>query len=144
MKKIENVLLLPALVLLVLIFVKRRSTLDLHLHDTYYVIANAAIVKWFLYWIIVQFILYTIIRRRHGPLSKKWAVTHISITVLLIGLILFLPHTQERAPVDYKTILERWQWYNEAMLAAMLAFLLSQIVFLIYFVIRLFQSPEPQ
>jgi heme/copper-type cytochrome/quinol oxidase subunit 1 len=144
MKKIENILLPPILVLLVLIFVKRTTTIDIHLHDTYYVIAHASLAKWFLYWLVVQFFLYTLIRRRHKQVNTKWAITHISITILLIGLIWFLADSMSKAPRYYATYAVKWNLYNQMIVIAVVAFLLSQIVFLVYFVSRLFQTPEPQ
>ena len=147
MKKIENVLLLPALVLLVLIFVQGRSTVDIHLHDTYYVIANTSLAKWFLYWLVVQFILYTLIRRRHKQVNTKWVITHLSITLLLIGLIWFLANSMSKAPRYYASYTEEWEkWnlYNKMIVIALVAFLVSQIVLLVYFVTRLFQTPEAQ
>jgi heme/copper-type cytochrome/quinol oxidase subunit 1 len=147
MKKIENVLILPILVLLVLMFLPGTSTIDVHLHDTYYVIAFGHLIKWFLYWLVVVFILYTIIRYRHKRVNTRWAISHIVISFLLIGLVGFLAYAIYNKPRDYVSYVEEWgKWrlYNQMIGFAMLAFLINQIVFLIYFVTRLFQTPEPQ
>jgi hypothetical protein len=151
MKKIENVLLLPVLVLIVLIFLTGNATLDIHLHDTYYIIAYSQLVKWFLYWLVVVFILYTVIRYRHKRVNTVWAVTHISITIVLIALNWYLvvspgfEGSGEGANIAYNmAAFRKWELYNQWSIVTMLAFLLTQIIFLVYFVTRLFQTPDLQ
>jgi heme/copper-type cytochrome/quinol oxidase subunit 1 len=151
MKKIENILLLPVLVLIVLMFLAGDATLDFHLHDTYFVIALAHVIKWFLYWLVVAFILYTVIRYRHKRVNTAWAITHISLTIIPIVLIWYLavpPQLNLSDGHDYwafeQAFQSKWEWRNLWLVILALAFLLTQIVFLVYFVTRLFQTPDLQ
>jgi hypothetical protein len=89
MKKIENFLYLPVLILLFYGASKYSSSVtDIHFHDTFYVITNASITGWFLAWLGIVFILFKIIRRRHVIIHTKFAFTYIVLTVLLFGVFM--------------------------------------------------------
>jgi heme/copper-type cytochrome/quinol oxidase subunit 1 len=151
MRKIENILLLPVLVLIVLLFLTGDATLDFHLHDTYFVIALAHVIKWFLYWLMVAYILYTVIRYRHKRVNTAWAITHISLTIIPIVLIWYLAVppdlklSDDHAYLAYEQAFHRkWEWRYLWLGILGMGFLLNQIVFLVYFVTRLFQTPDLQ
>jgi len=87
-KRPYNLLLLTALCILVASFFALDQTFDIHLHDTYFIIAIAH-----LFWatgilLIILWILY--ILTRHFLFSKVWIWIHIILTVatsvFLVGL----------------------------------------------------------
>ena len=148
MKKVENLLLLPIVVLFVLSLLAGNSTLDIHLHDTYYVINNYNLAKWFTWWLVVMFILYKLIRRKQGRVDERWAVPHIAVTVVLIALMWF-PAVMDNGPMprrylDYGNdmLQQMITWYRIIFIGG-LVFALVQLAFLVYFIIQLIRSPRP-
>jgi hypothetical protein len=146
MKKIENLLLLTAVV--VLCWPRIGScTYDLHLHDTYFVIAFPKF--FFAELLLVLFLFYTIIRKRHRSVNRLMAATHVFITVLFIASVLYAYMTVQNLNrsagyLDYSN----WQnirtenWFrNLILLIFIIVFLIIQIIFFLYFIIRLVQQP---
>ena len=84
-----NLLLLAALVLvLISFFLNQDRTVDIHLHDTYYIIAQGhlflffAVIVWFLWF------LYLLTAKVLYSTSLTW--THVAITLSTVLFLLFL------------------------------------------------------
>ena len=118
MKKIENWLVWPALVLLFFAASKySRSTTDIHVHDTYYVVANSPIAVWSILWLGIVFFLFKAIRRRHLSINKKFAIPYYLLT-LLIFLVFWLPTGAETGVNGISDAqLDRWILYNQLRLS---------------------------
>jgi heme/copper-type cytochrome/quinol oxidase subunit 1 len=142
MKKIENWLFLPILVLVFYGASKYSSnTIDIHFHDTYYVVANGHLIGVSLVWLSIVLILFKIIRRRHQSISIRFAIPYLILT-LLIFLVFWLPNGAETGANGISdTQLNRWLLYNQLRISAAFFFLLAQVIFLIYFITQLFKRP---
>jgi hypothetical protein len=134
MKKIENILFIPALILLFLGISKNNTgATDIHFNDTFFVLENRTMAGWFLAWLIFVIILFKIIRRRHNYINKRVAAPYIILTVVFY-LFFFLGNFMQgggRGMSDAQ--LQRWTFYNQLKMVTAAAFLLVQLIFLIYF-----------
>jgi len=143
MKKIENLLFLPVLALCFYGASKYSSTtLDIHLYDTYYVVAIAPLTGWALAWLLGVILLFKVIRRRHQSINIKFAIPYIALTLVLF-LVLWLPsgaETGDNGISDEQ--LSRWLLYNQLRVAATTLFALAQVTFLIYFIVQLMKRPR--
>ena len=150
MKKIENLLLLLPLLLIVVgeIFIA-NSTIDIHLHDTYYVVSPIPMALRFTGWLIILFILYKVIRKRHGSINNKWAIPHILISTIFIGIILFsylfnpVPRRfLSNSPETVMQVATAYQRYNQLLIVSSIIFLSAQVIFLLYFITMMIK-PRP-
>jgi hypothetical protein len=78
-----NLLLLSAIILLIISFIVKRNTLDIHLHDTYFVITVTYIIRFLatvsaIFWGIYMFTFKLLF-------SNRLTWTHIIITILTIA-----------------------------------------------------------
>lgn len=138
MKKIENWLLFPVLVLFCWSFAN-PGTLDFHIHDTYFVIAGVSVWRYFAAFLLIVFGLYKTIRNRHQTINRVFAVSHILITILLTGFMV-IPFTSEPKYIDYSN----WKSYQSKLqwdAIAVITYLLTQVIFLIYFIIQMVKRP---
>jgi heme/copper-type cytochrome/quinol oxidase subunit 1 len=85
MTKLENLLFLAAVAVLCWPHIS-SYTCDFHLHDTYFVIAFPKLLLTEL--LLVLFLFYKILRKRHGLVNRLMAVTHVFITILFIAGVL--------------------------------------------------------
>ena len=139
MRKIENWLLLPVLFLLCWSFFG-TSTLDIHLHDTYYVIDGVSILRFQAYALLIIFGMYKTVRHRHENINPVFALLHIFLTILLTGLMLIPSATATgRAYLDYSnwSSYQSFQWNA----IAIIVYSLIQVIFLGYFVVQIFKRP---
>jgi heme/copper-type cytochrome/quinol oxidase subunit 1 len=84
-----HLLLLAALSLLISSFLSSKGTLDIHVHDTYFVIAH---FEFNLALAILAFILWAIyMLTRNLPLSSLLTWIHVVLTLLALGLFISLP-----------------------------------------------------
>jgi hypothetical protein len=120
MKKIENWLLWPILVLVFCSISKYGdTTTDVHFSDTYYVIKNSFITGWFLAWLLIVFFLFKLVRRRHQG-------------VFLGG----------GSPAGYSdSQLDKLIFYDKVREVTAFGLLLTQVIFLGYVVVQILKKP---
>jgi hypothetical protein len=146
-KKIENWLLLPVLILFSCSFGLVGHTLDFHLHDTYFVFEGVSTFRLLASFLLIIFGLYKTIRNRHQTINRVFAVPHILISILLTGLLL-MPLAAKQQYIDYTQLdysdwnSYRYQWQLPVM--AGLSFLLIQAIFFIFFIAQLLKKPVIQ
>lgn len=144
MKKIENWLVWPILVLLFYSISKYGDiTTDIHWNDTFYLVTNGSLAGCFLAWLVIVFILFKIIRHRHVIIHTKFAFTYIVLTLLLFGTFLaagFVGGPTKGigfSDADLDRLIAR----NLFRMVTVYCFLTVQVIFLIYFITQLFKKP---
>ena len=146
MRKIENLLLLTAVVVLCWPHID-GYTYDLHLHDTYFVIAFPKF--FFAEFLMVLFLFYKLIRKRHGSVNRLMAVAHVFITLLFMLGALYLFVTVQtlnmsKGYLDYsnwQNIRDENRFRDLMLLVFVVVFLIIQVIFFLYFIIRLVEQP---
>jgi hypothetical protein len=144
MKKIENILFWPVLILLFLSASKYGSDMvGTDFNDTYYVITNSQVAGSFAVWLLVVVFLFKLIRRRHQVVNKKFALSYIVLTILLTGVFLGLGFVKGgSAAGNYTTAdLDALMFRNQLKVACAEGCLLVQVIFLIYFFIQIVKKP---
>jgi heme/copper-type cytochrome/quinol oxidase subunit 1 len=138
MKKLENWLPVLAILLLLLITSSQAHTIDLHLHDTYFILATQTLKIWFCCYLLIITLMYKLIRWKQEFVHKWVIITHL-ISLVLTALLVVLPNgwlgladAPERN-LEY-TNLGR---INQAMVVWILLVLMVQLIFLAYFIVQL-------
>ena len=134
-------MLLPVLVLYGWSLTGATSTLDIHLHDTYYVLEKVSTLRILGGFLLILFGLYKTIRFRHETINLKFAIPHILLSIFLPALLL-IPVTSEVKYLDYSN----WQSYEGKFQwgpVFLLFYLLIQVIFLIYFIVQLAKKTVP-
>lgn len=124
----------------------RNNSVDLHLHDTYFVIADTHVI-WFL--VILSFFIWTIYLATNKILySKILTWTHVIITVLLEVLfasLLFIDNSYFIKTPTIEYTYEQWNsldMYSTLMkVTAFVIFILlfGQLIFVVNFIIGIFK-----
>jgi hypothetical protein len=146
MKKIENMLFWPVIVLLFLSASKYGAmSTDVQFNDTYYIVSNSQIAGIFAVWLLVVVFLFKLIRRRHQVVNKKFTLSYILLTVLLLGIFLGVGFVKGGSAVGtYNTDdLDALLFRNKLKLACAEGCLLVQVIFLLYFFIQIVKKPAP-
>ena len=143
MKKIENWLLWPILVLIFCSISKYGDTsTDIHFHDTYYVINNSTITGWFLVWLLIVFFLLKLIRRRHQSINNKFAILYMVLTVLLFIISWGSGFMVSGSPAGYSdSQIDKLLFYDRLRTQTALGLVAIQVIFLIYFVVQQLKKP---
>jgi hypothetical protein len=144
MKKIENILFWPVLVLLFFSASKYGATsTDIHFHDTYYIVANSYVAGTFAVWLLLIIILLKLIRRRHQAVNKIFVLTYITLTLLLLGGFLGLEFVSGGSAAGNFTTadLDALMFRNQLRVVCAWCFLLVQVIFLGYFLYQLIKKP---
>jgi hypothetical protein len=135
MKKIENWLIIPALLLLFYwISSFGKASINIHWHDSYYALDNKALSGRFLIWLTIVFIFFKIIRARHQSINRKFAVTYLVLTLLLFTIFSIPVEPDGRN-------MEKWSLFNQVRIVVGAIFLLAQVMFLIYYFVQLVRKP---
>jgi|GEM_PF-4774469 len=146
MKKIENILFWPVLVLLFLSASKYGAASNaIELNDTYYIILNSHSAGIFAAWLLLVVLLFKFIRRRHQVVNKKFAITYIVLTLLLFGVFIGLGFVQgSSAAGNFTTAdLDALMFRNQLKVACAEGCLLVQVIFLVYFFVQMVKKPAP-
>jgi len=140
-------LLLSGLVLVVAsFFVGQKETVDIHVHDTYYVIAQGHVLLLFAFIVWVLWFLYLLTRKALYSKSLTW--THVAITLLAILVLIFVLYfnsdtfpARPRRYLDFSGWTSYGQFSRNMRVIAFSIFglLLGQITFLINLVLGLFK-----
>jgi hypothetical protein len=146
MKKIENWLFWPILILIFCSISKYGDTAtDIHWNDTFYVINNSFITGWFLAWLLIVFFLFKLIRRRHQAINNKFAITYIVLTVLFFSISWLSGFMGGGSPAGYSdSQIDKLIFYNQVRVVTALGLLVTQVIFLVYFVVQLLKKPVIQ
>jgi cytochrome c oxidase subunit I len=146
MKKTENILLVPMAIMLGITLFSvflGNSTVDIHLHDTLFVISQQYISSVLLGLLIVIYGFYKIIRQKRGSINKWVAFFHIIVTLLFIVLVAASIVYPFMGSVPRTYIDANSGWFDEFFIferiisTAALSFLLSQLIFIIYFAVEM-------
>ncbi|MBO9203520.1 MULTISPECIES: hypothetical protein [Niastella] len=144
MKKIENLLFWPVLILLFFSASKYGAmSTDLHWDDTYYIIPNWQVAFPAASWLLLIIFLLKRIRRRHQVINKKFAFIYITITLLLLCTLLGLGMVSGgSAAGNYTTSdLDALMFRNQLRILSGWCFLIVQVIFLIYFIGQIVKKP---
>jgi hypothetical protein len=146
MKRIENWLLWPILILIFCSISKYGDTAtDIHWNDTFYVINNSFITGWFLAWLLIVFFLFKLIRRRHQAINNKFAILYIVLTVLFFSISWASGFMGGGSPAGYSdSQVDKLILYNKVRIVTALGLLVTQVIFLVYFVVQLLKKPVIQ
>jgi hypothetical protein len=142
MKKIENFLFLPVLILL---FYTRsaaaENTTFFHWQHNSVEFNNGSAAGWALAWLTLVFLLFKIVRLRHRTINLKFAISY-NVLSLLFFLVLCLPTSPETGVNGISDAqLYRWNLYNQTRAMSWTIFILTQVIFLIYFIFQLIKKP---
>jgi len=140
MKKIENWLLWPILILVFYSISKYGdTTTDIYWSDTFYLVTHASLAGWFLTWLVIVLILFKIIRHRHVIIHTKFAFTYMVLTLLLFSVFLVAGFVGGPSngvgfsDADIDRLIAR----NLFRTVTVFCFLAVQVIFLIYFIVQL-------
>lgn len=127
-----KLLLITAILLIFLSFFVLRKTLDIHLHETYFVIA-LNIICWILAAALLVFSLVYWLAS-HTLLSPFLTWTHVILTLILVVLVVAAPYwlppiEQSFSSHSLGVIEQKWKFYRN--LQILILFLLAgQLTFL--------------
>ena len=130
-------LLLPifALLLLLSLFQPGGATIDLHLYDTYFVIAISFILMTFAGFIILLWGIYELTNKFLLSIIITWI--HVAITIFAVVTLVAIPfwdgmrlYPRPRRYVDYSEF-DSFQWLNSFIAAVAMAFLFAQLLFIV-------------
>lgn len=144
MKKIENFLFFPIIVLLIYSISKYKdASIDILAFDTFYVTQSGYVTGLFACWLFVVILLLKVIRRRQGLVHRKFVFTYNTLTLLFFGV--FMLGAWSTAPANgagySNKELDALIFKNQLRLVATWCFLVVQFIFLIYFIIQLVKKP---
>lgn len=126
---IENwLLIIPLLIWLLEKTIVGYSTLDVHLHDTYFVFSNTSFGVMFLIAVIVPFGCHIILRTKSKG-NRRLLLSHVLLSCLLCLVIIILFHYSIKSSDGLSGIL-----------FSIIIFMLLQLWLLLYTVFKLFSK----
>ena len=139
-----HLLLVAFLLLTVVSFLFGKKTIDIHVHDTFFVtplhfyfiaIAVLLLVSWLLHQFSRNIFRY-----------QKLVAVHVILIILPTIFLALLPGIYDSQYIDVSSFsLKRFQLLNMGILTAILVFLLAQVLFIINFIAGLilrYRSPH--
>ncbi|WP_205513405.1 hypothetical protein [Longitalea arenae] len=147
MKKFENFLIVLVLVLLFFSASKHSDvSIDIHLHDTFYVINSAYVTGWFALWLLIVFFLFKLIRRRRQYINPLFTITYNALTLLFFGGFLWLGlYNAPANGVGFTNAeIDGLIFRNQMRVVFAWCLLAVQVIFLLYFAVQLLKKPAVQ
>lgn len=144
MKKIENFLFLPILVLLFFGASKySNASLDIEIADTYYVISAATVAGCLAVWLLLVVYCFKQIRKRHKMVNTKLAAGYIILTLLfaIVFIVLGLWNGASSKAGYTEADLDALIVRNQLRTVALWCFAAVQLIFLGYFIAQLIKKP---
>ena len=138
----ENIMLILVFTgLSILEFFQTNSALDIHLYDTYYVINNIPFSLIFLTYSFIIYSSYFLLRNINRSVSKPIALIQI-MGILILIFSISIPNNIPKISnhplhhYDYSTwdSFKKFAALNELATIAAIFFIISQIVFFLYFI----------
>jgi hypothetical protein len=142
-----NLLLYAGLVLIsTSFFIDQNKTTDIHIHDTYFIIAQAQLYWLFAFIVWVLWFMYLITRKLLYAKSLTWAhVIFTLCTVVCLGFLLYFANDLHKLPARPYTGDSIWKEYeaykrNKRLIEmTIIALVFGQITFLCNLVAGLFK-----
>jgi cytochrome c oxidase subunit I len=133
----EILLLLAAAILPLLLL---NTTMDIHLHDTYFVIAGWMASIPFCSMLVMAFVLHSILVKRNRR-SKTVAWSHsLSSLVCLIMLAIVMVNVNRGSAGTNWDDFDRFNSLYKLSSVIIITFFIIQGVFVIYFIVRMMRS----
>jgi heme/copper-type cytochrome/quinol oxidase subunit 1 len=125
--KVENLLIILVSILVILLVLSvtllGAASLDIHLHDTYYVINISHVVGFCLIITLIDFLLYRLIGYKPGRWNNWISLLQFFFLVLFFLCMSYLFVKQQ----------ESWYFQSSLLIWATLSLLLSKILLAVYF-----------
>lgn len=145
MKKVENLLLLPVLLIGLMLLLAGTATIDISGGFHFYIIANSVVMPFVIGFFFLEFVLYKLIRKRHNAINDRWAWIHIGGSFLLVAIFEYCV-LYRGVPAWNLSLVTADTYYTymiitqQLLIIDALLFLLLQVVFLSYFAIQMFKK----
>jgi cytochrome c oxidase subunit I len=142
--RIENwLLIVPLMITIIERLFFSAATFDIHLHDTYFVIANFYIGTLLFLSACVPWLFHFLLRKK-GAGHRSILIGHVIATAILLLFFFVSFRLQDndmpRHYYDFSSWELHWQQYNlftQWLGFAVLAFVIIQLLFIVYAVVRL-------
>lgn len=130
----HNLLLMIALVLILISFFVTSTTVDIHVHDTYYVVVYQQIFWLITLLLLFYALLYKVASRR--LFSTTLTGLHLIITIATLPVFLFFPLLTYRTPgrfidLSHWSSFNRDDYSNGLIRGLLVLFVLAQLIFII-------------
>jgi cytochrome c oxidase subunit 1 len=118
-----------------------EAAFDIHLHDTYFIIANFHVCIFLLFVVLLPYLCHVFLRNTNKR-NKIIPVTHIVLTSLLLiamPLLIQLPQGSPRRYYDFSNweSFKQFENLNYYLAIITIAFIIIQILFVLYAMVRL-------
>lgn len=138
----ENwLLIIPILFTLIEWYFYPAAAIDIHLHDTYFIIANFYIGILMLFIVLLPYLCHAFLRITNKQ-NKLILITHIVLNSLLLiamPLLMQLPQGSPRRYYDFSNweSVKQFENLNYYLAIIIISFIIIQILFVLYAMVRL-------
>ena len=143
----ENLLLIPIGLFALAATQSNGHTIDIHVHDTYFVLAASWTIFLLLGLTTAIFILFKLIRRRHHSIPGKWVTAFLWLTMGLTGALILMSVLLDKIPIGCFGYppgdLQKVLLYSTLLKIFLFSLLGVYLFFLVRCIIRLAQPALP-